>query len=169
MSLVLLLLAIAIALVLIMAAAWGLILKTGKSGWADTFWSAGIGLVGCVAVLASLETPMVRPLIVAALLAIWSLRLATHIGRRTLKGEDDPRYAQLRKDWGESYRSRLFGFLQIQAVAAFVLVGAALAAAHNPAPLGWTDGLGVAIAIAAMVGEAIERCPACWLQGQSGE
>ena len=71
--------------------------------------------------------------------AIWSLRLGTHILRRTLKGGDDPRYAQLKEEWGDRYRSQLFVFLEIQAAAAFVLVLAVFVAAHSPGPLGFAD------------------------------
>ena len=33
-------------------------------------------------------------------------------------GGDDPRYKQLREEWGDAFKSRLFWFLQIQALAA---------------------------------------------------
>ena len=155
MTLIVLLPAIAAILALAMAAAWAIIIKSGKSGWADAFWTASIGVSGCVAALVPLggERGMGRPLIVAGLVAFWALRLASHIAHRTLKGDDDPRYAQLRKQWGGRYRSQLFLFLQIQAAAAFILVVAVIAAANNPAPLGWGDVLGVIIAGAALIGE----------------
>ena len=145
------------ALALAMTAAWYVVRRTGQSGWADTVWSLATGIVGAGAALIPLGSggPQPRALLVAALVACWSLRLGMHIGRRTLGGGDDPRYAELRRQWGERYSSRLFLFLQIQAGAAFVLVAATLAAAHNPAPLGLFDLLAVLIARAAMAGEAL--------------
>jgi len=151
--------AVVIAAVLlssVMALAWWVVVSSGRSGWADTFWSYGTGLVGVVAVWWSAAgAPGGRALLVMALLALWSLRLGTHIAHRTLSGGDDPRYAELRRGWGERYRSQLFVFLHIQGAAALVLVVAILAAAGNPAPLGFGDTLGVAIALAAIAGEAV--------------
>lgn len=146
----------AVLLSSIMALAWWVVVSSGRPGWADTFWSYGTGLVGVVAVWWSAAGMMSgRTLLVMALLALWALRLGTHIARRTLIGGDDPRYAELRRGWGERYRSQLFVFLQVQAVAALVLVVAALAAAGNPAPLGLGDMLGVVIALLAITGEAV--------------
>ncbi|WP_055046488.1 DUF1295 domain-containing protein [Devosia sp. A16] len=146
----------AVALSLVMTLAWRLAITSGRSGWADTFWSYGTGLVGAGAVWwAAGGMPNGRALLVMALLLLWALRLGTHIARRTLSGGDDPRYAELRRAWGERYRSQLFVFLQIQTVAALVLVIAVLAAAANPAPLGIGDVVGVVIALAAIGGEAL--------------
>lgn len=147
--------AAALVLALVMAIAWAVVLRTGKSGWTDTFWSGAIGVVGAVAVLVPTAPgePNSRSFLVAALVAVWSARLAIHIGGRTLRGGDDPRYAQLRQQWGRHYRSRLLLFLEIQAAVAAVLVVAVLVAGHNPAPLGLGDVAGVAIAAAAIVGE----------------
>lgn len=158
MSLWLLILLLAVVAVTAMTFAWALVLRTGNSGWTDAVWSATVGLVGVIAVLMPLdgEGPSARALLVGALVAFWSVRLASHIARRTLAGADDPRYAQLRKEWGEAaYPRQLFIFLQIQAGAAFILAIALLAAAHNPAPLGLGDLLGVVIAVVAILGEAL--------------
>lgn len=157
MTPVLLILVAALALALIMAAAWAVIIRTGKSGWADTFWTASIGIVGATAALIPLDAAPItaRSMIVAALVAFWSLRLATHIARRTIAGGDDPRYAQLRDEWGDRYRGQLFIFLQIQAAAALVLVIAIIAASRNAAALGFGDALGILIALIAIAGEAI--------------
>lgn len=157
MNAVFLLIALAAVLSIIMAAAWAVIVRTGKSGWADAFWSLSIGLAGSIAALAPLGPgqPTPRASIVAALVAIWSLRLAIHIAGRTVKGGDDPRYAQLREEWGSRYRSQLFLFLQIQAGAALVLVLTVLVASQNPASLGPFDFIGILIAAVAIGGEAL--------------
>lgn len=148
---------LAIGLSAAMAIAWQVILRTGNSGFADVFWSYSIGIAGLVAALAPIgETaPGLRNWIVAGLVAVWSLRLGTHILRRTLKGSDDPRYAQLRKEWGDNYRQQLLLFLQIQALAGFILALSVMAAAHNPAPFGWLDVLGILVAIMAIGIEAM--------------
>lgn len=140
-----------------MALAWRVIIATGNSGWTDAFWSLTVGAVGVIAALGPIEgvenTP--RNWLVAAIVAVWSLRLGLHIVRRTLRGKDDPRYAELKRGWGARYKPQLFIFLQIQAVVALVLAIAVMAVAHNPAPLGPGDALGVLIAALAIGGEAV--------------
>ena len=157
MTVAILIAALGIGLAGLMAQAWRTILKTGKSGFADVFWSYSIGAAGVIAALWPLGPgePGPRNWLVAALVAVWSLRLGTHILRRTRKGGDDPRYAQLRQDWGGKADQQLLLFLQIQAGAALVLSIAVMAAAHNPAPLGLPDALGVIVAVLAIAGEAV--------------
>lgn len=159
MSFPLLLLLIAAALALVMAAAWAVAVRTGRSGWIDAIWSFAVGAAGVLASLVPITEWQVlgaRQWLVAVLAAIWSIRLGSHIVSRTIGGGDDPRYAQLKQDWGAAFRSRLFWFLQIQAASAFLLVLSILAAAHNPAPgLRLADWLGVAILAIAIGGEAV--------------
>lgn len=153
----LLTLGLAFALSGAMAAAWRVAERSGRHGWVDTIWSFATGLAGMAAALAPLGGGWApRQMLVAALVGLWSLRLGTHILRRTLKGGDDPRYAALRREWGANASRRLFLFLQVQALAALVLVLAVMAAAHMPSPhWRWGDGLGLALALVAVAGEAI--------------
>ena len=51
MSAIWLLLGIAVFLAVAMAAAWAVIIRTGSSGFADTFWSFSIGIAGVTAAL----------------------------------------------------------------------------------------------------------------------
>ncbi len=154
-----LLLCAALALAAIMTFAWTVAIRTGKSGWVDACWTFAVGIVGVAAALLPVDgwqSDPLRPGLVAILAALWSVRLGSHIVVRTLKGGDDPRYAQLRKEWGESYPRRLLQFLQIQAAFALPLVVAIAVAARNPAPgLRLADWLGIAILVVAIVGEGI--------------
>lgn len=143
-----------------MTLAWWLQVRSGKSGWIDTLWSYGVGIAGVALALgvplASGDAVTARQWLAASLCALWSVRLGTHILLRTLSGGDDPRYAQLKKEWGKDAQRRLFWFLQIQALCAFVLALAVFVAAQNPAPgLRVLDWLGAAILIAAIFGEGI--------------
>jgi steroid 5-alpha reductase family enzyme len=143
---------------LIMAGAWVIQRQTGQSGWIDAIWSFAVGIVGAAAALAPLSGqnwPNARQVEAAAIALVWSLRLGSHITRRTLRGGDDPRYHALREEWGAEFAVRLFRFLQIQAAAALILVVAILNAARNTAPLGWGDVTGVAIIAIAISGEAL--------------
>lgn len=152
-------LALSAGLSLTMVCAWAVALRTGQSGWIDAIWSFSVGGAGVVAAMAPLDpdkSQIIRQIVVAALAAMWSLRLGSHIARRTAGGGDDPRYARLREEWGAAYRGRLLLFLQIQAATAFLLALSILVAAHNPAPrMRLTDWLGIFLLGAAIAGEGI--------------
>lgn len=158
MSMLVLALLIVCGLSLLMAGAWAVAARTGNSGWVDTLWSAGTG-VACVAAalvpVAGGQDFLPRRMLLAAMAALWSVRLAGHILSRTLAGHDDPRYAHLKREWGADAPRRMFQFLQAQAVAGALLAVCVLAA-RNPTP-GWQvwDGAGLAVLLAAVAGEAV--------------
>jgi steroid 5-alpha reductase family enzyme len=152
------LIALVAAFSLSMALAWRIALSTGRSGWIDAIWSFAVGLGGAAAALVTVgNEPTTRQFLVACLALIWSLRLGIHIALRTARGGgDDPRYAQLKKEWGSDFRNRLFWFLQIQAAVAFVLALSLMAAGHNPAPaISLGDQAGIALLLIAVAGEAL--------------
>lgn len=142
---------------LAMAGAWAIAQRPGKSGWTDVIWSYAIGAGGIFLALAAAgRSPVERRILVAVLISCWSLRLGTHILVRTLKGKDDPRYVELREGWGKNWKWRLFVFLQIQAIAAFLLLTSLLGAAINPAPpWAWSDFAAVGVLSVAIVGESV--------------
>lgn len=144
----------ALLMVSAMAAAWAVRMRTGRSGWIDAIWSAAVGLAGIVAAIGA--TGGGRRWLVVALIVVWSGRLALHIGARTRNAADDPRYAELARQWGEAFGPRLFLFLQIQAAAGFVLVLAIHLSAAAPAPFpGPVDLAATVVVLAGIVGEAI--------------
>lgn len=150
---------VGICLSLVMSIAWVIAIRSGKSGWVDAIWSFAVGAAGIAVALVPLpdwQQATTRPVIVALLAAIWSIRLGLHIVGRTLHGGDDPRYAQLRSEWGEAFPRRLFWFLQIQAAAALLLALSIFTAARNPAPqLQIGDWLGIALLVIAILGEGV--------------
>lgn len=158
MTIAIAIVALAVCLSATMAGAWLAALRTGRCGWIDTIWSFATGLSGAAVALVSFaDTDMaVRQVLVAVLALLWSLRLGIHIAARTARGGDDPRYGQLREEWGDAFNTRLFWFLQIQALAALVLAFSIMLAAHNPMPgLRTLDWLGVVVLIVAVIGETI--------------
>ena len=110
--------AIAVSLSILMAGAWVVQQRTGNSGWVDTIWTFSLGLVGAGSALWPVAgaAPNARQWLVAALVAIWSLRLGIHIAIRTAGITDDPRYAAFAKEWGVDAPRRMFIFLQNQAL-----------------------------------------------------
>ncbi|QKD06238.1 DUF1295 domain-containing protein [Mesorhizobium loti] len=159
MTFAILFIGMGICLSLVMSIAWTIALRSSKSGWVDAIWSFAVGAAGIAMALVPLsgwQHSTTRPVIVAVLAAVWSIRLGLHIVGRTLHGGDDPRYAQLRSEWGEDFPRRLFWFLQIQAGAAFLLSLSIFAAARNPAPqLQIGDWLGIAILVISILGEGL--------------
>jgi steroid 5-alpha reductase family enzyme len=94
--------AIALSLSILMAFAWVVQQRSGNSGWVDTIWTFSVGLVGAGSALWPVAgaAPNARQWLVAALVAVWSLRLGVHIAIRTAAITDDPRYAAFAREWG---------------------------------------------------------------------
>ena len=140
-----------------MAGGWLAQKVSGNGGWADSVWSLALGLAGVV--LALLPHPLhatPRQWVVAVLVAAWGLRLGLHIAGRSRGAAEDPRYAALRRDWGDRFQVRMFLFLQVQAAAAAFLALSMQLAAHNPAPFPrLIDWAGIAVLAAGIVGEAV--------------
>jgi steroid 5-alpha reductase family enzyme len=149
----------ALGLSAMMALAWYVQYRRRNAGWSDVFWSYEMGLGGVFLALVpwdgASQGPSPRQWLVAILVAIWSVRLGTHILRRTLTASsEDARYAQFRQEWKDNFQSHLFWFLQIQALAAFVLVLSVGIAAHNPAPgIRVLDVVGACVLLGAIFGE----------------
>lgn len=142
-----------IALSLVMAAAWMHQRRAANGGWADVYWSFGLGACGAAVALATGDG--FRSWLVAVAIALWSVRLGGYILLRTRRGSEDTRYAQFREDWGAAFQTRMFWFLQIQALAALVLVLPVLLAARSPRAFGWPDAAAIAILLLAVIGEAV--------------
>lgn len=97
-----------------------------------------------------------RALVVGAIVALWAVRLAWHIGRRNVGHGEDPRYAAWRRQHGASWW--WFSWVKVfllQATVAWMVswpIGAAVAGtASFPGPL---DLLGLLVAAAGLVIEA---------------
>ncbi|MGL4323453.1 MAG: DUF1295 domain-containing protein [Beijerinckiaceae bacterium] len=143
-----------------MTMAWLVQQRTGNSGWVDAIWSLGTASVACAAMVIAAQRAgqgwQPRTLMVIGLVAFWGVRLGSHIVSRAVRGGDDPRYAALAAVWGESFRKRMFWFLQAQAVAGFGLVVSTLAAVASPSPFPnvW-DMIAIVTAVVAIGGEAL--------------
>ncbi len=145
-----------------MALGWWLARQPGRSGLMDVVWSLSTGIAGALGALVPVTgTPATgavpaRQMAVAILALAWGARLGWHIWQRGRGGHDDPRYAQLRSEWGDNADLRLFLFAEIQALAAVILALAIAAAARNPAPfVQWSDLAGLALIAIAVIGEGI--------------
>jgi steroid 5-alpha reductase family enzyme len=150
--------AIAVALSVLMTGAWAVQQRTGNSGWVDTIWTFSLGLVGAGSALwpvgGTASTP--RQWLVAALVALWSLRLGSHIAVRTAGITDDPRYAAFAKEWGVDSPRKMFIFLQNQGFGSIPLVFSIFVAARFPSDaLRFQDALGALVLLIGIAGEAL--------------
>ncbi|ODA66702.1 hypothetical protein A7A08_02470 [Methyloligella halotolerans] len=148
-----------LVLAAVMTFAWVLWRRTGNAGWVDTCWTFGLGFTGVAsaagAIVAS-EGSFARQLLIACLIAVWTLRLGGHIALRTSGIKDDPRYAKLAESWGSDAPRRMFWMLQMQAYASLPLALSMFLAAWNPLPeLRLQDWLAGLIFIVALGGEAL--------------
>ncbi len=150
--------AIMVFLAVAMTFAWAVAVRTGKSGFIDATWSFAVGVAAVSAALWPLRPDSygLRQICVAAFAAVWSARLGSYIFSRSVSHGDDPRYADLKRQWGEHANRELFIFLQIQGVAGWALAGAAGLAAHAPfGGLRPQDGLALLVFVAALSGETV--------------
>ena len=69
--------------------------RTGNSGWVDTIWTFSLGLTGAAGALWPIAgaSPNLRQRLLATLVAVWSIRLGSHIALRTAGIADGTRYA----------------------------------------------------------------------------
>jgi len=154
-------LALAVALILmlaVMTCAWATVVRTGNAGWTDVFWTFGTGATGVVVALSPWSGPASqRQMLVAALVAIWAIRLGSYIAIRVARTpEEDARYKLLKAEWGDDFRKRLFGLAIVQAPATTLLSVSIAAAALRPgAGLTLADGIGAAILAVAILGEGV--------------
>ncbi|RYF94120.1 MAG: DUF1295 domain-containing protein [Caulobacteraceae bacterium] len=154
---ILLAIAVALGLSAWMTIAWAYQRAVANGGWTDVFWSFGMGAAGVASALWPLGgAPTWRQWIAGGLMLFWSLRLGSHLWRRVAGAAEDARYAGFRKAWGDTFQSRMFGFLQAQALSGALLCLAILVAARNPAPgLAWSDIAAALILAGGIAGESL--------------
>jgi len=149
--------AVSVCLSLVMLIAWCIERRTGNAGWVDVSWAFGVGLVSAAAALAALsqeQESVARILLAAGLILLWSLRLGSHLVRRTKGIKDDARYAKMKQDWGAEASVGMFKLLQSQALVSIPLVLSVALAAWSPVTMFRPqDVLALAVGLIAVFGE----------------
>jgi steroid 5-alpha reductase family enzyme len=122
----------------------------------DVGWAFGLGVLGILYAVAGDGYP-VRRLILGALSAGWSFRLAGYLFvNRFLHPEEDGRYVALREGWRTRLQLKFFVFFQAQGLLDVILSLSFLVVAFNQAgPLSYWDFLGCVVWIIAVGGEVI--------------
>ncbi len=145
------------ALCLAFAGVFWLARKIDNYGIVDVAWSYAFAAVALFYALAAAGTPSRRALL-GTMVALWSLRLGTHLYRRVMGHHpvEDGRYVQLRRDWAADFGPRMFRFFQMQAVSVVLLALPFLFAVVNPTPaLHPLEIVGAVLWLVALGGEAL--------------
>jgi steroid 5-alpha reductase family enzyme len=152
-------LGVLIAMAVVMSCGWAFQRAVGNGGWSDVFWTYGTGAtcaLACLVPLGGATSPTWRQILVAALVAIWALRLGTYVATRVAKGAEDARYADFRREWGRKFQRNMYGLLIVQAPVTAVLSLSILVAAREPYPgVRIADILGGLILIGSILGEGV--------------
>src|SRR5688500_14771723 len=144
------------AMLVVMVAAWAFGLAVKNGGWTDVFWTWGTGAVLAAAAVLANGTDAIGPrnILVAAFMAVWTLRLGLYLTPRVATHGEDPRYAPLRT--AENYPLTMLWVTLPQALASALLGFSVVMAAQAPgAALGLRDGLAVLLFAVAIAGEAV--------------
>lgn len=142
---------------MLFAAAYAASRRVDNYGFVDVVWSYAFAVLATFYALAGAGWGPRRTLI-AVMVAVWSLRLGTHLAVRVAGHHpvEDSRYVQLRRDWAGVFHAKMFGFFQLQAVSVIVLGIAFLFIAQNSAPaLHPLEFAGAAFWLLAISGEAL--------------
>jgi steroid 5-alpha reductase family enzyme len=105
-----------------MALVWFWANKIKNAGVVDIFWSYNFAVI---AIILFIFSPALgtRKLLLCGMVLIASLRLGTHLAVRVLKHlrDEEPRYAQLRKEWAPNADNKFFWFFLAQGLSNVLL------------------------------------------------
>jgi steroid 5-alpha reductase family enzyme len=152
-------LGVLVAMAVVMSSGWAFQRAVNNGGWSDVFWTYGTGAtcaLACLVPFGGAAGPTWRQALVAALVAIWSLRLGTYVAVRVAKGAEDARYADFRREWGAKFQQNMYGLLIVQAPVTAVLSLSILVAARHPhIGLRIADIIGALILVGSILGEGL--------------
>jgi steroid 5-alpha reductase family enzyme len=146
-----------IACCIIMGFVWLWSYKLKNAGVVDIFWSYNFSVIAIILLLLApgFET---RKLLLCSMVIVAGTRLGTHLAIRILKHlrEEEPRYAQIRKEWGVNAEKKMFGFFQMQAASNILLaIPFFIITINTKTELSPLEYAGAALWAISVVGEAV--------------
>ncbi len=123
----------------------------------DVAWSFNFTPIAITAALLGSGQPE-RRLLMAGLVALWSLRLTAHLTRRiaALHPVEEGRYLELRRRWADDVNGRFFRFFMFQGILNVVLSTPVFFVCMNPSSApGLGMSLGVLVFLVSLGGEAL--------------
>jgi steroid 5-alpha reductase family enzyme len=147
----------AVAVLFVLAAAFAVALVVGRHSVIDTAWGLlFVSIAVVVFVRTSGHGDPLRRWLLLALPAMWGLRLAQHIGRRTVGRPEDPRYERLlSKARGNPNLYALRMVYLLQGLLAFVIASPVLVGGFSPRPVRFVAWLGVALWLVGVFFESV--------------
>jgi steroid 5-alpha reductase family enzyme len=138
-------------------AVWVMSVLVHDASIVDIFWGLGFVVIAwlCVAVGHGDQD---RRVLLAILVTVWGVRLASHIGRRNLGNGEDPRYVTMRKRDGDRFwLTSYYRVFLIQATALWLIslplqAAGSLGRSHK---LGVLDSVGVAVWLIGFIFESL--------------
>lgn len=143
--------------ILLMGALWVIGIRQRNFSYVDIGWSANFAVLAALYGLLANGNPA-RRLLIAAMFALWGLRLALHLSRRIFGHPEEGRYVELRRKWGASGNLNLkfLLFFQLQAVLnAFLSLPLVIACLNADETLHALEWLGLAVYVIGLAGESL--------------
>jgi len=117
--------------------AWYLVsLRFKRMDVADVAWGLGFVLIAVLTWM-PLEEFDLRSTVVTAMVTVWGVRLAWHIGRRNMRKSEDSRYAAWRAEWGTTVLWRSFLQVFVLQTVLLVIVAMPILAVNGHPTGGW--------------------------------
>ena len=144
----------ALLLTLVCLFGWWRQTVTRNAAHVDVIWTFGVGAAAIYYLLVGSGDLLYRGA-AALLIAVWSIRLGTHIWRRVHGAEEEGRYRAIRDHYGDRVNLfHLFFFLS-QGLLAWLFALPHWVIAAHPGDAGFTLVAGVLVGVLALFGEAI--------------
>ncbi len=148
--------------VIVMLLLWLAGVARRNFSYVDIGWSLNFALIAfaCAAVG---DGWAARRVVFAAMVAVWSLRLALHLARRIIGQPEEGRYIKLRESWGRKnpgsstrLNLKFLGFFQFQALLNILLCLPVYLVSANPEPqFQIVEFVGIVLWLIALTGESV--------------
>jgi len=145
-----------VAVYLIFAIGWAWARKIRFYSLVDALWAFSIGLTAIFWLWLG-HSDVLKRLAAGILIAIWSIRLGSHLQGRLRKSfpKEDIRYTKLLNHWKNRESTMFFWFFQFQALSVLILAFPFLLVSWDTSPWSTWESIGLVIATAAICGEAL--------------
>lgn len=131
--------------------------KIKNAGVVDVFWALNFPVITLITYFFS-QGDENRKLIICGMFLVAELRLGIHLWQRVIGHlqEEEGRYQQLRKEWGEKANRNFFFFFQFQAISNVILaLPFFIITANSAEQLSVLEYVGMGIWLISLFGEAI--------------
>jgi len=145
-----------LACCVIMFFVWLWSYRIGNAGVVDIFWSYNFPVIAIILLVLAPGFER-RKLLICGMVIVAGFRLGTHLLIRVTKHlrQEEPRYAQIRKEWGVNAEVKMAFFFQMQTLSNILLAVPFFIVALNTTPqLSLFEYVGAALWAISVIGEA---------------